>query len=401
MIVLREKFDYAFIRKYSEYIALYKENKLPVVICDGELNAGWGNPAMETLYPHLVEKPGFDLLIGEFGKENLLKRLANEGSVWIGGLVGLSDIQLGLTPIIREGGLYGVVAELVSENSVILPQKARLTSQTPFHIEASIRESVTGMFRAMDLATQMEHLLLEKADLKKLGIDTGFISASYDSVSKHCYYLLRMAKNLSVFSGMTIEPPEPCLVSVDMFELILGYRDAAEALASEMNIPLEFSLPKRGVGLAGLDVEKFELAFFNILNNAFYFTKDGNTVTITLKSLKDAVSVTVCDHGAGIPNGTLPHIFNPYFSLGHGSKPAGIGLGLTIAKSMIEAQAGKITVKSVEGEGTSVTITIPRGFSAHRPTAIRADNKNPAADRFSYLYVGLVDAIRSPYNNKK
>lgn len=388
-----------FLKKFSEYIDLYKENKLPVMLCDSNLNVGWGNPAAETLYPHLTDKEGFNLLLGEFDKKELLSRMESEGSIRLDNLIGFSDILLGLTPIMRDGGLYGVVAELMGTNAVILPSKARLASQTPMRIEASIRGSVAGIFRAMDIATQMEHLLLEKAELKKLGLDVGFISASYDSVSKHCYYLLRMAENLSVYSGLNADPPTPLLAAVDVFEFISKTKDAVESLAEDMGIAVEFSLPDAN-GMAGLDAEKFELAFFNILNNAFYFTRDGNIVTITGKADKDTVSVIIKDRGMGIPADVMPYIFDPYFARGHGSRPAGIGLGLTIARSMIEAHGGKITVKSIENESSEFTVSIPRGTFTHRQTSVRFSDQNQAADKFSRLYVGLADAVRSPYNSK-
>lgn len=391
--------EYDFLRKYNDYMDLYKENKMPVIICDSELNAGWRNPAAETLFPHITEKKNFEHLISEFKKEDILNKIKSEGSVLLDNLVGVSDVVLILTPIIKGKGIYGIVAEFMGPNSVLLKPKTRLISQTPTRIEAGIRESVTEIFRAMDIATLMEHMLLEKAELKKLELDTGFISASFNSIAKQGYHLLRIAKNISVYSDLSANPPVPSLATEDIFEIVARTEDAVKLLAAEMGIPVSFSLPETG-GIAGLDAEKFELAFFNILNNAFYFTRENNTVKITGSSDKDSVSVTVTDHGAGIPKDISPDIFVPYFARGHLSKSAGIGLGLTIAKAMIEAQNGRISVSSIEGEGTEVTITIPRGIFARRPTLLRSSSSNLAADKFSYLYVGLVDAIRSPYNQK-
>lgn len=391
--------EYDFLRKFNVYMDLYKENKMPVILCDSEMNVGWRNPAAETLFPHITEKENFEHLISEFKKDDILKKIKSEGSVLLANLVGVSDVVLSLTPIIKGGGIYGIVAEFMGPNAVILKPKTRLISQTPMRIEAGIRESVTEIFRAMDIATLMEHMLLEKAELRELELDTGFISASFNSIAKQGYYLLRIAKNISVYSDLSANPPVPSFATEDIFEIVARTEDSVKLLAAEMNIPVSFSLPETN-GIAGLDAEKFELAFFNILNNAFYFTRENNTVKITGSSDNDSVSITVTDHGTGIPKDILPDIFEPYFARGHQSKSAGIGLGLTIAKAMIEAQNGSITVDSIEGEGTEVTITIPRGIFARRTTMLRSSSSNLAADKFSYLYVGLVDAIRSPYNPK-
>lgn len=396
-LVVEIEFD--FLRKYSEYTELYKKNKLPVMICDSQLNVGWGNQAAIDLYPHLTKKKGFDLLLSEFDKKTLLERMKTEGSIWIDGLIGFSDILLSLTPVIKGRDIYCVIAELMGKSSVILPPKSIFSSQTPARLEESIRESVAEIFRVMDVATSLEHLLMEKSELRKLGIDTGFISSSFDSISRQGYHLLRMAENLSVYSGLNAEPPIPQFRSVDIFEHISRTKDTVKSIAAKMGISVEFSLPEYG-GLIGLDPEKFELAFFNILNNALYFTREGNYVTIAGESCEESVSVTVSDHGIGISTGDLPYIFEPYFSRRRRSDPAGIGLGLTVAKAMIEAQNGKISVISVENEGTEVTITIPRGIFTRRPVGLRSKDNNPAADRFSHLYTGLIDAAESPYNPK-
>lgn len=391
--------EFDFLKKYSDYMDLYKESNIPVVLCDGELNAGWRNPAAETLFPYITDKPHFELLIGEFRRENILSQIKAGGSVVIDHLVGISDVVLHFTPILKGGGVYGVVVKLMGPNALILSPKTRLISQTPSRIESGIRESVTEIFRAMDVASHMEQMLPEKSKLIAAGIDTGFISESFNSIAKQAYHLLRMAKNVSVYSDLSANPPVPMMVTENVFGLISRTQDAVKLLAAEMDIPVSFSLPETD-GMAGLDAEKFELAFFNILNNAFYFTKENNSVTVTGGSNDEEVYITVSDHGAGIPKHILSDIFEPYFARGHKSKPAGIGLGLTIAKTMMEAQGGCIRVHSIEGEGTEVTISIPRGTFANRPIALTSSTRNPVKDKFSYLYVGLVDAARSPYNPK-
>jgi len=78
-------------------------------------------------------------------------------------------------------------------------------------------------------------------------------------------------------------------------------------------------------------------------------------VRTSLAESRKLIAVSVSDTGKGIPERYLAKVFEPYFTL----KPGGTGLGMALTKRIIEDHKGTITIQSKEGEGTTMTITLP------------------------------------------
>ena len=99
----------------------------------------------------------------------------------------------------------------------------------------------------------------------------------------------------------------------------------------------------------------------NLVANAIKFTGDGGRVTVTLATSGDRALVTVADTGPGIPAADLEKIFERFYrsasATAHGIP--GSGLGLPIAKAIIDGHGGRIAVVSEEGRGTTVRLELP------------------------------------------
>lgn len=116
------------------------------------------------------------------------------------------------------------------------------------------------------------------------------------------------------------------------------------------------------------DGERLRIALVNMLVNARAAVKgavptDSNLAPVTLKTAvrNGHAAITIQDCGAGIGAADLPHVFDPYFT----TKRGGTGLGLPIAKSIIEGLGGSLRVSSVVGRGTDIDIEIPIDSSVH------------------------------------
>jgi len=96
--------------------------------------------------------------------------------------------------------------------------------------------------------------------------------------------------------------------------------------------------------------------FLNLLRNAFEAT-DRGAVTVEAETRRKKVFVRVSDTGGGIEPERLPRIFDPFFT----SKEKGMGIGLYLARKIIEAHGGRIGVESLPGRGTTFTIQLPGG----------------------------------------
>ncbi len=109
------------------------------------------------------------------------------------------------------------------------------------------------------------------------------------------------------------------------------------------------------------DSSKIGIALSNIVNNAITFTNPGGHISIVAGSIPGYIKVSVIDDGIGIPAKDLVHIFERFYQVeSHlNRKHGGMGLGLSIAKVMVEMHGGHIWAESVEGKGSTFTFHLP------------------------------------------
>ncbi|HSW81623.1 MAG TPA: ATP-binding protein [Candidatus Saccharimonas sp.] len=112
----------------------------------------------------------------------------------------------------------------------------------------------------------------------------------------------------------------------------------------------------------------------NLIGNAIKYTDPGGTVTVRLQRENDAYQVAVVDTGIGIPVAAQPNLFTKFYRVhgGLNSGSTGTGLGLFIAKSIIERHGGSITVQSQEGSGSTFTFIMP-AFNATRFASLQSE----------------------------
>ncbi len=109
------------------------------------------------------------------------------------------------------------------------------------------------------------------------------------------------------------------------------------------------------------DRERIRQVTVNLLHNAVKFSHEGGTVTAAVRYENSMVHVDVIDNGIGIAEKDLPHIFERFYMADRARSGGGTGLGLAIAKHVIEAHNGAISVRSVEGKGSTFTFSLPVG----------------------------------------
>ncbi|HEY5087249.1 MAG TPA: ATP-binding protein [Gemmatimonadaceae bacterium] len=109
------------------------------------------------------------------------------------------------------------------------------------------------------------------------------------------------------------------------------------------------------------DAEKLRQILLNLFTNAIKFTDRGGQITVACRAAKGTASVTVTDTGRGIPATTIHTIFEPFIQIGRGlsSTDTGVGLGLAISRDLAVGMGGDLTVESVEGEGSTFTLSLP------------------------------------------
>jgi signal transduction histidine kinase len=110
------------------------------------------------------------------------------------------------------------------------------------------------------------------------------------------------------------------------------------------------------LGEVSFNASTLRRAVLNLVQNALDAVAQGGMVSITGQSTATQVQLQVSDTGSGIAAEQLARIFEPLYT----TKPGGTGLGLYIVQEIVAAHGGQITVASVEGQGTTFTITLPR-----------------------------------------
>ena len=137
-------------------------------------------------------------------------------------------------------------------------------------------------------------------------------------------------------------------------------REALEILRPQANareLVLSAELPHQLPPVMA-DPARVQQLISNLVGNAIKFTQHGGTITVRAELEGNEVLVAVTDTGAGIPAEHLPHVFGHYWQANRGDR-RGIGLGLAIAKGIVEAHGGRIWVRSREGAGSTFFFTLP------------------------------------------
>jgi signal transduction histidine kinase len=116
------------------------------------------------------------------------------------------------------------------------------------------------------------------------------------------------------------------------------------------------------------DGERVLQILSNLVGNAVKFTPEGGTVTLASAPAEGEVRFSVTDTGPGIPPEQVPHIFGAFWQARHADR-RGLGLGLSIARGLVEAHGGRIWLESEPGRGASFVFTLP----LHQPDADSGD----------------------------
>jgi signal transduction histidine kinase len=144
---------------------------------------------------------------------------------------------------------------------------------------------------------------------------------------------------------------------------------AVEPLAERRGQRLVLDLPRRPV-LATVDAERLERALLNLLVNAHRYGRDGGTIHLGLKRRRRQILFTVADDGPGIAEDDQPRIFERFYRPRSEAarRSQGSGLGLPIARAMVELHGGRIWLESRPGEGATFQIALPVGGAPEAPS---------------------------------
>ena len=158
---------------------------------------------------------------------------------------------------------------------------------------------------------------------------------------------------------------------LELTEFIKGLASAARQVADDKRIKLEtWVAPELGAVLA--DRDKLEKILLNLLFNALKFTPAGGRVDLRAEKQDDDLVLQVQDTGMGISPKDLPYVFDRFWQADGSArrKYQGVGIGLALVKELTEIQAGKVSVESQEGKGTTFTVRFPCVKAEPKPESL-------------------------------
>jgi heavy metal sensor kinase len=192
--------------------------------------------------------------------------------------------------------------------------------------------------------------------LKKVRSTKEYESA-LDSNLEEVDKLIRILEKLLVLAQL-----DRSVVALEMKPLVLSQvvEDVVndiKILAGQKNISIQFMT--RGEATVFGDETRLKQLFLNILDNAIKYTPPQGKVTVQVGAEADRAKVVISDTGIGIPQDIMPYIFDRFYRADKARDISGSGLGLSIARSILEAHKGQIEVQSAPNKGSTFIIFLP------------------------------------------
>jgi len=199
----------------------------------------------------------------------------------------------------------------------------------------------------------------------------GYLEAIRDRLMKPNAATIRsLNEETALLSRLVDELQELSLAEAGELKLVYQAEDIAKLVKQAVTswqpqvaakeISLSLDLPDN-LPLVNIDRQRVNQVLHNLLENAVAYTGKGGTINVAAAKQGDWVEVCVSDTGEGIPAEDLPNIFERFYRVDRSRARAtgGSGLGLTIAKRLVEAHGGQITVQSELGKGSRFSFTLP------------------------------------------
>lgn len=325
----------------------------------------------EVLVPRLgdslIEK-------GLLTAEGLKQALAYQQEKRSGGervLLGQALVDLGL---IDRAKLDAAVTEQIAQLQEALRQSNQLLEQRVQERTAELQEALNKLTElnrmkndfisnvSHELRTPLAHMVgyIDLLSAEALGPLTGDQHSALGVLEKSYKRLAGLIDNLLFLSFDTAETLHLELGAVRLQELLSQVVEQYKPRAENEGIGLTQEVPAELPPVLA-DLNRVEWAIAQLVDNALKFNTHEGRVHLTAQQVNGRIEIAVADTGVGIPSERLSEIFEPFHQLDSSTtrRHAGTGIGLTLAKRIIEGHGAKLEVESLPGKGSRFAFTLP------------------------------------------
>jgi signal transduction histidine kinase len=252
---------------------------------------------------------------------------------------------------------------LIERNEALVAAD-RLKSQFISHVSYELRTPLTNIIGFTELLESPRTGQLTAKQREYLGD----VSASSRTLLSIIDDILDLANIDAGALELKLAPADPQTI-VDA--AVLAVRDRVLRSHNQLDVRVAAD-----VGSFAADEARVRQILYNLLSNAIGFSEPGGRIGLDCRREGSMIAFTVSDQGVGIPKEQQRAVLERFVSRTQGSKHRGAGLGLSIAKSLVELHGGEISLKSEPGQGTRVTVRFPqagRRVATDAPVAHAAD----------------------------
>ena len=180
--------------------------------------------------------------------------------------------------------------------------------------------------------------------------------------------MLRLINQLLDFRKIQNNKMKLYIEQTDVVALAQHTFDNFVALAQQRNIDFQFVSPSESLTLY-TDTDKLEKILFNLLSNAFKYTPDNKRIQLSVETVGESLVVKVRDEGRGIEMHKIGTLFDRFETVDRGNRRNSTGIGLSLVHELVTLLHGTIEVKSVLGQGSTFTVTLPTTHTAYEGDA--------------------------------
>jgi signal transduction histidine kinase len=283
-------------------------------------------------------------------------------------------------PIVYQGSKLGVLEVINKTGSTHYTEEDRTILETLAANAAIALQNALLMNKAQKNKEGIDHLNRMKSDFigiashelrTPLGLILGHATflretiepayhAQLDIIVRNSIRLKEIIDNIANMDNVERGTVSLRPHTVSIRRIVEEVMDSFHQEAQKKHISMRADLGEEDLVVEG-DASKISIALSNMVQNGIVFSRPEGSVVIRAEKIPGYIKISVIDDGIGIPSKDLPHIFERFYQVeSHLTrKHGGMGLGLSVAKVMIELHGGRVWAESVEGKGSNFTFILP------------------------------------------